>query len=222
MSKTADTLRNNDTRLAELLKSLTDSQWAQPSLCTEWTNHDVLAHLVVGYSATLSAIATATLRQRGSFDRANADMAHALAARRDPQALVEDFIALTQQARGVGRVFPRRLLLGDHVIHELDISYALRTDSTIPAAVIAAVLDTEVRIPNPFVPASVRARGLNLIATDTRWSHHSAGPTVTGKAGFLASVLAGRPWALRHLTGDGVAVLAARLGPCQGPNRDTP
>jgi uncharacterized protein (TIGR03083 family) len=216
MSTTANTLRDNDARLAELLRSLTDSQWAQPSLCTEWTNHDVLAHLVVGYSATLSSIATATLRRRGSFDQANADMARILAAQRDPQALVDDFIALTQQARGVGRVFPRRLLLGDHVIHELDISYALGTDSTIPAAVVAAVLDTEVRIPNPFVPAAFRARGLNLIATDTTWSHRSAGPTVTGKAGILASVLAGRPWGLRHLTGDGVAVLASRLQPSQG------
>src|SRR5271156_6656875 len=99
MSKTANTLRDNDARLAELLKSLTDSQWAQSSLCTEWTNHDVLAHLVVGYSATLSSIATAALRRRGSFDRANSDTARTLAARRDPQALVDDFIALTQQAR---------------------------------------------------------------------------------------------------------------------------
>lgn len=216
MSKTASTLRDNDARLAELLRSLTDSQWAQPSLCTEWTNHDVLAHLVVGYSATLSSIAAAILRRRGSFDQANSDMAHTLAAQRDPQTLVDDFIALTQQARGVGRVFPRRLLLGDHVIHELDITYALDKDSTIPAAAVAAVLNTEVRIPNPFVPASARARGLNLIATDITWSHHSAGPTVTGKAGYLASALAGRPWALRHLTGDGVAVLACRLQPSQG------
>jgi len=216
MSRLANTLRDNDARLTELLKSLTDSQWAQSSLCTEWTNHDVLAHLVVGYSATLSSIATATLRRRGSFDRANSDMARTLAAQRDPQALVDDFIALTRQARGVGRVFPRRLLLGDHVIHELDISYALGRESTIPAAVVAAVLETEVRIPNPFVPASARARGLTLIATDTTWSHHRGGPAVTGKAGFLASVLAGRPWALRHLSGDGVAVLASRLQPSPG------
>jgi hypothetical protein len=127
---------------------------------------------------------------------------------------------LTQQARGVGRVFPRRLLLGDHVVHELDISYALGRDSTIPAAVVAAVLDSEVRIPNPFVRAFARARGLTLIATDTTWSHpHRGGPTVSGKAGFLASVLAGRPWALQHLTGNGVAVLASRLQPHRGPNR---
>ena len=129
------------------------------ALCTEWANHDVLAHLVVGYSATLFGSPPQRCDNVDDFDRAYFYMARRLAAQRDPQALVDDFIELTQQARGVGRVFPRRLLLGDHAIHELDISYALGRDSTIPAPVIAAVLDTEVRIPNPFVPASARARG---------------------------------------------------------------
>jgi uncharacterized protein (TIGR03083 family) len=213
MSKTADALRDNDARLVAFLRSLTEGQWAQPSLCTDWSNHDVLAHLVVGYSAPLPSIAAATLRHRGSFDRANSSMACTLAAQRNPRTLINDLAALTRQARGVGRVFPRRLLLGDHVIHQLDITYALGADSTIPPAILAAVLDTEVGIPNPFVPASARARGLHLIATDATWSRPSDGPTVTGKAGHLASVLAGRPWALQHLTGNGVSILATRLKP---------
>ena len=217
MSRAAELLRENDARLAAFLRSLTEDQWAQPSLCTDWTNHDVLAHLVVGYSATLSSIATALFRHRGSFDRSNADMARSRAAQRDPQALIDDLVALSHHARGAGRIFPRRLLLGDHVIHELDIAYGLGTRSTVPGAVLAAVLDTEVRIPNPFVPASTRAQGLNLIATDlvtadAEWSRPTDGPTVAGEAGYLASVLAGRPWALQHLTGDGVSLLATRLG----------
>ncbi|BBY03727.1 maleylpyruvate isomerase family mycothiol-dependent enzyme [Mycobacterium seoulense] len=211
MSKAVDALQDNDARLVAFLSTLTAGQWSQPSLCTDWSNHEILAHLVVGYSATLPSIGAAMLRHRGSFDRTNSSMARALAARRDPHTLIDDLAALTLRARGIGRVFPRRLLLGDHVIHELDISYTLGADSAIPPAILAAVLDTEVGIPNPFVPASARARGLNLIATDTTWSRPSDGPTVTGEAGHLASVLAGRPWALGHLTGDGVAVLATRL-----------
>ncbi|MCV7228217.1 maleylpyruvate isomerase family mycothiol-dependent enzyme [Mycolicibacterium komossense] len=217
MSRTADMLRDNDTRLTEFLASLTDDEWTQPSLCTAWTNHDVLAHLVIGYSASLSSIVASTLRHRGSFDQANTDMAHALATQRKPADLLHDLTALTRQARGVGRVFPRRLLLGDHIIHELDITYALGRDCTIPAASVAAVLDTEVRIPNPFVPAAIRARGLNLITTDSTWARRSDGPTVIGQAAHLASVLAGRPWALRQLTGDGAAVLASRLEPPRKP-----
>ncbi len=211
MSKTADALQDNDTRLVAFLSTLTADQWARPSLCTDWSNHEVLAHLVVGYCATLPSIAAAMLRHRGSFDRTNSSMARTLAAQRDPHTLIDDLAALTQRARGIGRVFPRRLLLGDHVIHELDITYAIGAHSAISPAILAAVLETEVAIPNPFVPASARARGLNLIATDTTWSHPNDGPTVTGEAGHLASVLAGRPWALGRLTGDGVAVLASRL-----------
>jgi hypothetical protein len=81
----------------------------------------------------------------------------------------------------------------------------------VPASTAAAVLDTQVRIPNPFVPAAARARGLNLIATDADWCHRGNGPSVAGKAEHLASVLAGRPWALQFLTGDGAGVLAARV-----------
>jgi len=222
MSQRADALRDNDTRLVEYLQSLTEAQWNHPSLCAEWTTHDVVAHLVIGYSATLSSIAAATLRHRGSFDPANADMARTLAAQRDPHALVEGFIALTRHARGVGRVFPRRLLLGDHVIHELDITCALGADSTIPAPVLAAVLNTATQIPNPFVPARARARGLNLIATDTSWSRRTDGLTVNGQADHLVSVLAGRPWALQHLTGDGVPVLHSRIQPTPEARRDAP
>ncbi|OBI66278.1 maleylpyruvate isomerase family mycothiol-dependent enzyme [Mycobacterium sp. E796] len=211
MSKAADALRDNDARLVAFLSTLTEDHWVRPSLCTDWSNHDVLAHLVVGYSAALPSIIAAMLRHHGSFDRTNSSMARRLAAQRDPHTLLDDLAALTRRPRGVGCVFPRRLLLGDHVIHQLDITYALEADSTIPPAILAAVLDTEVQVPNPFVPAAARARGLNLIATDAPWSHPANGPTVTGEAGHLASVLAGRPWALRHLTGNGVSILATRL-----------
>jgi uncharacterized protein (TIGR03083 family) len=211
MSRSTDSLQDNDARFAEFASSISATEWTQPSLCTEWTNHDVLAHLVTGYTATMTSIASATLRHRGSFNRANTELARALAAQRAPDDLVDGFTALTRKPRGVGRVFPRRLLLGDHVIHELDITYALDRDSAISTTILAAVLETQVRIPNPFVPAAARARGLNLIATDATWSHHAHGPTVSGQAAHLASVLAGRPWGLQHLTGPGVEVLASRL-----------
>jgi len=50
-----------------------------------------------------------------------------------------------------------------------------------------------------------------LRATDAEWSRHVDGPTVSGRAAHLASVLAGRPWALQYLTGDGVTVLTSRV-----------
>jgi uncharacterized protein (TIGR03083 family) len=211
VSRPVDTLQDNDARFAEVARGIAAAQWAEPSLCSEWTNHHVLAHLVVGYSAGVGSITANMLAQRGSFDSANTALAHRLAARRDPGALIDEFIALVHRPRGLARVFPKRLLLGDHVIHELDIVYALGRESAVPTSTLAAVLDTQLRVPNPFVPAAARARGLNLFATDAHWSHRADGPSISGQAAHLASALAGRPWALRHLTGDGVAVLSARM-----------
>ena len=108
-------------------------------------------------------------------------------------------------------MFPRRLLLGDHVIHELDIALALGKEPTIDTAALTAVLNTQVRVPNPFVPAAARARGLTLRATDADWAHESGARTVIGGAAQLALALAGRPLALEHLTGDGVDDLRRRM-----------
>ena len=211
MSGSANILRDNDIRLAEFAGGIAAAQWAERSLCTDWTNHDVFAHLVIGYGVALTSVAADLVRHRGSFNSANTDLARRLAQQRNPAQLIDDFIALARRPRGVGRLFPRGLLLGDHVIHELDITYALGKESAVPLPTVVAVLNTQVHVPNPFVPAAARARGLNLRATDAPWCHSADGPTVTGQAAHLASVLAGRPWALRHLSGDGVAALSSRV-----------
>lgn len=203
-------LYQNDIRFLAAAGEWTPAQWAQPSLCTHWRNHDVLAHLALGYRASGTQMTFAMLRRGGSFDRANAVLAQRLAQRRSPAELLEDFANGMSAPRGLGRIFPRRLLLGDHVIHELDIRFALGLDSTVGPAQLAAVLDTQVQTPNPFIPSRAWARGLSLRAEDLHW-RHGDGPTVAGKAAHLASVLAGRPWALQHLHGDGVDVLRDRL-----------
>ncbi|HYB83560.1 MAG TPA: hypothetical protein VED43_18385, partial [Mycobacterium sp.] len=82
---------------------------------------------------------------------------------------------------------------------------------TVSQEVLAAVLDTQVRVANPFVPAAARARGLTLRATDVDWTYPDGRRCVTGKAAHLASALAGRPWALTHLSGDGLAQLRERV-----------
>jgi uncharacterized protein (TIGR03083 family) len=210
----ASLLSRSDHRLAQLARHLDHHQWAAPSLCSEWTNHEVLAHLVVGYSTPIGSIAQRMLRRRGNFDATNTALARELAATRCPAALLDDFDQLHRHPRGIGRLFPSSLMLGDHVIHELDIMFALGRPSTIPVETLTAVLNTEVRIPNPFVPARRRSQGLHLQATDTPWEHRSD-PTsrllVRGAATDLASVLAGRPHALPRLTGIGVNTLRARI-----------
>jgi hypothetical protein len=45
---TRDLLRANDARFQALAGGFSADEWSQPSLCDGWSNHDVLAHLVVG------------------------------------------------------------------------------------------------------------------------------------------------------------------------------
>jgi len=211
MSTPRNLLRHNDLRFVSFARSLSAAEWQRPSLCTDWTNHEVLAHIVYGYQAPPVPMVTEMVRRGGSFDRANSALARQHAARHSPAGLLDDLTALIDAPRGIGRVFPPRLLLGDHVIHELDIALAIGREPDLPADALTAVLETQVRVPNPFIPARSRARGLTLHASDVGWRHGGTGPHVTGSAAHLASVLAGRPQALAHLDGDGVATLRARL-----------
>jgi uncharacterized protein (TIGR03083 family) len=205
-----DLLRANDSRFHALAAGFSADDWSQPSLCDDWTNHDVLAHLVIGYSAGAATVMAEMLRHGGSFDRANAAIAQSLAATRSPAELLADFKRLTQRPRGLGRYFPPRLLLGDHITHELDTLFALGREPAIPLDALVAVLNTQVSLPNPFVPAFRHSRGLRLTATDADWTH-GEGPIVRGRAAELVSVLGNRPAMLVRLDGDGVDVLASRL-----------
>ena len=204
-------LRANDERFQSLARGFSTEDWSRPSLCECWTNHEVLAHLVVGLSASLRTVAGAMVRHRGSFDSANAEMTATLAAARSPAELLDDFERLSREPRRLGRYFPPRLFLGDHVTHELDMVYALEREPEILPDALAAVLNTQVAVPNPFVPAFRNSRGLRLRATDAEWSNGVEGPVVEGRAAELVSVLGNRPKVLSCLSGDGVAVLESRL-----------
>jgi uncharacterized protein (TIGR03083 family) len=208
---TRDLLRANDARFQALAGGFGAEEWSLPSLCYGWSNHDVLAHLVVGYGVGPGVVASEMLRHSGSFDRANAALARSLATTRNPGELLDDFGRLTRRPRGLGRYFPPRLLLGDHITHALDILFALNREPAIPVCALVAVLNTQVAVPNPFVPAFRNSRGLRLIATDADWTHGERGPIVRGRAADLVSVLGNRPAMLARLGGDGVEVLASRV-----------
>ena len=121
-----DLLRANDARFHSLAVGFSADEWSQPSLCDDWSNHDVLAHLVVGYSA--GAAVGGGAKYCATVDHSTARtlaMARSLAATADPAELLDEFERLTRRPRGLGRYFPPRLLLGDHITHELDMLFAL-------------------------------------------------------------------------------------------------
>jgi uncharacterized protein (TIGR03083 family) len=206
-----DLLRSNDERFRVVADGFSADDWTRPSLCEGWSNHDVLAHLVIGYRAGPGVIAAEMLCHAESFDRANAALARSLAASLSAAELLDEFARLVKRPRGLGRYFPPRLLLGDHITHELDILFALDREPSIPTDAVIAVLNTQVAVPNPFVPAFRNSRGLRLVATDVDWTHGERGPVVEGPAVALVSVLGNRPRMLPTLLGDGVEVLASRV-----------
>ncbi|CAN5508363.1 hypothetical protein BH09ACT8_BH09ACT8_16710 [soil metagenome] len=219
-----DLLKRHDHNFVDFARSLTPTEWMQPSLCSRWTAHHVLAHLVIGYSISIPSLGWAMATHRMAFDRANTAVAQRLAQRYGPNELIDFFELLIGHRRGIGRLFPPGLLLGDHVIHHLDVALALGKPAELPEAIVDAVLDTEVGLPNPFVPAKRNASGLTLRATDTGWTFTADGAShgvVEGRAAHLASVLAGRPHALAFLSGDGVPSLSSRIARSVGhPRRD--
>ena len=216
-----DLLRRHDHDFVDFARSLTPAEWTRPSLCSEWTAHDVLAHLVIGYGMSAPSLCWAMATRRMNFNRANTSVAQRLAHRHSAAELVDSFEVLVDAPRGIGRLFPPALLLGDHVTHHLDIALALGKPTEIPDEVIDAVLHTEVGLANPFVPAKRNASGLTLRATDTGWTSTGDGRgAVEGRAAHLASVLAGRPHALEYLSGDGVPTLSSRVARLRHVQRD--
>ncbi|RBY90118.1 hypothetical protein DQ244_11620 [Blastococcus sp. TBT05-19] len=67
--------------LAALLSGLTDEQQVTQSLCSAWTVHDVVAHLVVPLEVSTPRFVLAMLACRGNFDRANVRVAREQARR---------------------------------------------------------------------------------------------------------------------------------------------
>lgn len=224
----AELLVRNDLRFIEFARDLSESDWGRSSLCDGWSNSDVLAHMVVGCTASFGSVARAMVAKRGSFDGANTSMSTSLSAGVTAGDLLDQYAEASVGRTGIGRAFPKSLLLGDHVLHEMDIALGLGRIPQIDADVLQAVLTTEVSIRNPFVPAKRTAAGLHLVADDVNWERKGArgdAAYVSGPAWALASVLANRSYGLSNLTGTGVDILSRRLtanGHPQANNRSTP
>ena len=203
-----------DESFLEFARSLTPTDWTAPSACAGWTAKDVLAHLALGLHAPPGGFLVAIAHRRGSFDAANDLLTRRHARDREVGELIEEFDRYRHRPRGVARLLPQALLLGDHTVHHIDIALGLGRTVDLDPAVADAVLRVETSVPNPFVPAKARSSGLRLVAVDTGWAHGPVdAPQVRGRAPDLIAALAGRAPALHALAGDGVAVLAGRVTP---------
>ncbi|WP_285029163.1 maleylpyruvate isomerase family mycothiol-dependent enzyme [Mycolicibacterium sp. lyk4-40-TYG-92] len=190
--------------LAAYLRTLSDADWQAPTLCTEWSVKDVVAH-VVSYEE-LSVLGLLQRFARGRIVRANEVGVHDFAACTPAQLM--DFLEVHLRPQGLTSGFGGMIGLVDATVHHQDIRRALGHPRTIPAERLERILPT---IPgNPRLGAGRRIRGLRLRATDVAWQHGS-GPEVTGTGEALLMAMTGRRDSLDELRGPGRARLALRL-----------
>ena len=191
--------------LAADLAGLTPEQWATPSLCTGWSVHDVLAHMVATAKETPAGFLAGMVRsgfriQRMTERRIAEEKAGGPAATLAAFRTVE---TATSAPPG-----PKLSWLGEALVHAEDIRRPLGIAHEYPVASVTAVTDFYAGS-NVVIGGRNRVAGLTLRATDTDWSHGS-GPVVSGPARALMLATTGRKAALDELSGPGLETLRAR------------
>ena len=194
--------------LAALLSELTGEQQAAQSLCSEWSVHDVVAHLVVPLEVGIPKFALAMLVSRGNFDRANVRLAREQARR--PFGELTEVLRRKADSRftppGAGPEAP----LTDLLVHGLDIRWPLGLPRDVPEQRLRTSLTFLTAAPVGGIVAEGVVDGLRFEANDIAWAYGS-GPPVSGDADALLLAITGRTTAFGHLSGGGVPTLRARL-----------
>jgi len=191
--------------LAADLQDLTSEQWATPSLCSQWTVRDVLAHMTSTASLTPPAFFAKLASSGFNFDKLQES---GIAAQRgdSPAATMAHFEAVeTSRKHPPG---PADTWLGETIVHAEDIRRPLGIKHSYPTEAVVRVADF-FKGSNLLIGSKKRISGLRLLATDTEWSH-GTGPEVAGPILSLVMAMTGRKAPIGDLTGDGVATLRER------------
>ena len=196
-------------RAADLIEPLTPEQLRTPSLCTEWTVHDVAAHLLMPLMTPLSRVLTTMVKSRFDFNRANVRLSKAVSSQRPATAIAAGLRARADhpfKPPGSGYEAP----LTDLLVHQQDIRRPLGLGLDLDPDHLRVCLDYVASGKAKGVASARRLAGLRLEATDLDWSAGD-GALVRGPGEALLLGMAGRAVALTDLDGPGVALLRQRL-----------
>ena len=186
------------------LARLDDAQWEQPSLCTGWTVHDVVAHLVDVARSTRIGFAVGMVRAGFDFDRQNSrgiERARGTSPRETLQRLRE------AASRTSTPLAPLDTRLVEEVVHGEDIRRPLGLSHSYSQEAVVRSLRQQVRTSTAFGGAKELVAGVRLAATDADVIIGD-GPEVRGPALALLLTVSGRQVAFDELDGAGVATLA--------------
>lgn len=190
--------------LAELLETLSDEEWAAPTLCEGWSVRDVVAHVVSYEELSTIGLVTRMARAAGRPGQANSIGLRELvdASPTDLTRTLRDHLRPTGLTAGFGG----RIGLTDTLIHHQDIRRPLGRPRTVPGERLVVALDMALRAPT--LPSRKEVKGLRLVATDLDWTTGD-GPEVSGPGEALLLAIAGREVALDDLDGPGLDRLRA-------------
>jgi uncharacterized protein (TIGR03083 family) len=199
------TIHREREALADDLAGLTPDQWASPSLCSEWTIHDVLAHLLSAAKMTPTKFITRFAAAGFTFNTFAANQV-ALEGAAGPAATLAAFRAA--RSRRTAPPGPRDTWLGEAFVHGEDIRRPLGIRHTYPLPFVTRAIALYARS-NAIIGGKSRVADLTLTATDTDFSI-GHGPIVEGPAICLLLAASGRRSALDELSGPGVSTLSER------------
>jgi uncharacterized protein (TIGR03083 family) len=193
--------------LIDDLEDLDDARWDEPSLCGEWTVHDVVAHLVDSARSTRLGFVVGLACARFDFHRQNAR-----GVERQRGASPRETLDRLRQVASRRSTPPAPLdsRLVEEVVHGEDIRRPLGLTRSYPQETVIRALLLQARTPASFGGAKELMTRIRLTAADADVSI-GVGPEVSGSTLSLLLAVAGRRAALDDLDGPGVATLAAAV-----------
>jgi uncharacterized protein (TIGR03083 family) len=191
--------------LAAQLEGISDGAWWTPSLCTDWTVEDVLAHMTATTRLSSASFFPKVIGSGFSLKKMQAKDIARERASSGPETLAR----FTAQVDSTGRPpGPVETMLGEVLVHSEDIRRPLKLTHAYQTEAVVQAADFYKRS-NLIVGTKKRIAGVTLRATDGNWSH-GEGPAAEGPMMSLLLAMTGRKAALGDLTGEGVAVLRSR------------
>ncbi|MEA2638105.1 MAG: hypothetical protein QOE18_1162 [Chloroflexota bacterium] len=188
------------------LEGLPDAQWSTQSLCAAWTVRDVLAHMTTTAKMTPGRFFARFAGTGFRFNQFNANGVKEEQGSTPAEALGNFKAQLDRTTAPPG---PIDAMVGEVVIHSQDIRRPLGIAHTFQPEALTLV-GNFVTKGNLLLGGKRRATGLKLVATDVDWTHGD-GPEVTGPLATIILALTGRRAGLAELSGDGLAILTARV-----------
>ncbi|NYF13972.1 uncharacterized protein (TIGR03083 family) [Pseudoclavibacter sp. JAI123] len=176
------------------LRNLDDADWGTPSLCTGWTVHDVLAHLVNDATTTRLGFVAQLTAARFDFDALNQRGVEA-ERRAHPLDTLVRFGEVADRTSSAPTPAATRYV--EAIVHGEDIRRPLGIAHDYPQDAVLAAIAHQRKTPVSMGGGHELAAGRRLVATDAVTANGKPlalgeGPSVRGTAIDLLLWLSGR------------------------------